>query len=127
MRSTPSPVVDRVWAPRALTEAELHAEAAAVYGPEVRNWAFVCPSCLTVATLADFTRLGADAGALGRECIGRYGAVGCRYAAYGLVKGPWELERPGVAGDGCGQVVNVFPLATVLEGASGDGAVSRSG
>lgn len=93
---------------RKLTQAELVAEARDRFGDDPLNIAFECPSCGDVATIRDFPadkREGA-----GQECIGRsLGALkgpaatdggrgeaprGCDWAAYGLIRGPWEIVMP---------------------------------
>ena len=39
--------------PRTITLAQLHAEAAARYGPRQSGWAYQCPACGDVSTGAD--------------------------------------------------------------------------
>lgn len=88
---------------RKLTQAELGDLARSLFGDDVMTYAFKCPSCGDVATIADFVAAGAGEAA-GQECIGRVlGATkkpkptntrGCDWAAYGLFKGPWEIVLP---------------------------------
>lgn len=88
---------------RKLTQAELIAEATERFGPDHLAWAFQCPACGDVASFGDFKQAGADPGRCGQECIGRQlGATkkpptnerGCDWAAYGLLRGPWEIVVP---------------------------------
>lgn len=110
---------------RDLTQAELVAEATERFGEDARTWAFQCPHCDDVATATDFKEAGADPNRIGQECIGRHlGALsgdkptkdsgrslasrGCDWAAYGLFRGPWEVELPD------GRKVASFPLAEAV-------------
>lgn len=119
---------------RKLTQAELVAEAVALFGKDPLNWAFRCPSCGDVATGADFrealaenprTRNDGDPVAasdvVGQECIGRtlgalrkdikkYKGRGCDWVSYGLFAGPWTVELPS------GRSMYAFPLASAAEG-----------
>ncbi len=89
---------------RKLTQAELMAEAKALFGDDVKTYAFECPRCGDVASIGDFLDASLDAGRAGQECIGRQlGALvkgaptnkrGCDWAAYGLFHGPWEIVMP---------------------------------
>lgn len=86
---------------RRLTLDEYRAEATARFGPDIRRWAFLCPHCGDVATVADFIEAGADGRRAGQECIGRVlGALtgtasrGCDWAANGLFAGPWFVDVP---------------------------------
>ncbi|MFB4273068.1 VVA0879 family protein [Nonomuraea sp. GTA35] len=120
---------------RKLTLAEFRVEAAERFGDDTRNWAFTCPNCGDVATGQDFAdalakhpRPSASSARdvrfhdiLGQECIGRtlgalYGTAnddqgqgraerGCDWAAYGLIRGPWEVVSD------VGPVIWSFPLA----------------
>jgi hypothetical protein len=93
---------------RKLTQAELLAEAKERFGDDPLDFAFKCPRCGDVATIRDFPK---DKRAVaGQECIGRHlGALegeptndsgrsrakrGCDWAAYGLIRGPWEIVMP---------------------------------
>jgi hypothetical protein len=97
---------------RKLTQAELLAEARQRFGHDPMKFAFKCPSCGDVATLQDFKDAGAAPSRAGQECIGRLpGATrGCNWAAYGLIRGPWEVVIP-ADGDRPEQSVWGFPLA----------------
>lgn len=106
---------------RALTQAELVAEATARFGDDQMKWAFQCPTCDDVATPADFIAAGADPNRVGQECIGRslglldkrvpvkdgrsQGIRGCNWAAYGLFPGPWTITMPD------GRTISSFRLA----------------
>lgn len=97
---------------RKLTLSELHDEARQRFGDDPRQWAFRCPSCGDIATIAEFTAPGsAGSGMAGQECIGRHrnDGRGCQRVAYGLIAGPWEVVVPTATG---GQTsVWSFPLA----------------
>ncbi|MGW6502930.1 VVA0879 family protein [Nonomuraea angiospora] len=119
---------------RKLTQDELLAEAAQRFGKAPLTWAFTCPNCGDTATGADFDaalnnhpRTHPNGNhvryweILGQECIGRHlGALdgpptqdsgraraerGCDWAAYGLIRGPWEILLPD------GESIWCFPLA----------------
>lgn len=74
-----------------LTQEELVAECRRRFGDDPANWAFVCPNCGDVATLADHPG-GSDK--LGQECVGGGYPRGCDWTAYGLLGGPWTIEMP---------------------------------
>ncbi|MGC9540212.1 VVA0879 family protein [Streptomyces sp. UG1] len=116
---------------RKLTQAELVDEAIERFGDDPLKWAFQCPSCGDIATGQDFrdalkehprTNRNGEVIAsdvLGQECIGRtLGALegrktrGCNWAAYGLIRGPWEIALPD------GRSVYGFPLAPAPERAA---------
>lgn len=113
---------------RKMTQAELLELARERFGDDPMAYAFVCPSCHDVATLADFVAAGADPGRAGQECIGRsLGALdqprtgvkaalrGCDWTAYGLFRGPWEIVLP-AEGDKPERSAWSFPLAEVSTG-----------
>jgi hypothetical protein len=102
---------------RKLTRPELLTEMRTRFGDNSDRWAFLCPNCGDVATIADWRQALAehemldreqkritDAGQLiGQMCIGRaLGALkgpqeewkgrGCDWTAYGLFRGPWEIQ-----------------------------------
>lgn len=105
---------------RKLTQDELMAEARDRFGDDPMKWAFRCPSCGDIATPADFKDAGASPGMAGQECIGRHLGVlkkptptntrGCDWAAYGLIRGPWEVVLPAEGGKPERSVWG-FPLA----------------
>ncbi|WP_428957854.1 VVA0879 family protein [Streptomyces sp. cg35] len=107
---------------RKLTRPELIAEVRTRFGDDTDRWAFVCPSCVDVASIADWRtaleqnemqdRNGErilDPGRLiGEMCIGRalgclkgpqegWKGRGCDWLAGGLFRGPWEVQ---VSGEG---------------------------
>lgn len=111
---------------RKLTQAEFYGLLTERFGEDVTNWAFKCPACEDVATVADFrvaleanprTRDGKAVTAsdiIGQECIGRtLGALerdsinerGCDWVAFGLIRGPWEIVLPN------GNSMWCFPIA----------------
>lgn len=106
-----------------ITQEDLLAEAKLRFGDDPFAIAFRCPHCDDIATLADFRDLGADPGRAGQECIGRtsgalskkfapgeYKGRGCSWAAYGLLRGPWEIVIS-AAGDQPERSIWGFPLA----------------
>lgn len=79
------------------TVAEWIAEGTRIFGADMLQWRFVCPSCGHIQTAEEFRPYGAAAGATANsvtcECIGRYtgakdafvkGQQPCNYAGYGL-------------------------------------------
>jgi hypothetical protein len=88
---------------RKLTQQQLGELARERFGNDPKTYAFKCPSCGDVATIADFIEAGAP-DAAGQDCIGRhlgalsktakYAGRGCDWAAYGLFRGPWEIVMP---------------------------------
>lgn len=42
------------------------------FGPEIKNWKFVCPSCGHVAAAMDWRTVGAPDEAIAFSCIGRW-------------------------------------------------------
>jgi hypothetical protein len=121
--STSSQTTDQ-FAHRKLTQAELLAEARARFGNDPMVWGFQCPRCKDIAFGATFkealSRLPRErqdgmaviaSDLLGQECIGRTDPKrGCDWAAYGLIRGPWEIVLPD------GRSVWGFPLAPALKG-----------
>lgn len=96
---------------RELTLAEFRAEAEARFGRDPLSWAFMCPACNDIATVAQFSDALLPITWAGQECIGRFvTGRGCEYTAYGVVKGPWRIGMPD------GTHVYGFPLATPEEG-----------
>jgi hypothetical protein len=98
---------------RKLTQQQLATEARERFGDDQMSWAFQCPSCKDVATLADFRAAEVDPGRAGQECLGRHmTGRGCDWAAYGLFRGPWEIVVP-AEGDRPERSIWGFPLAPV--------------
>jgi len=107
---------------RKLTQAELLAELRERFGDNWTRWAFQCPNCSDIATgldisvaLTNYPRKGHDghevptSAVLGQECIGRIlprdEERGCDWAAFGLLRGPWEMALPDGKSAWC------FPIA----------------
>ncbi|MEV6297826.1 VVA0879 family protein [Actinoplanes sp. NPDC051861] len=101
-----------------ITQKDLLTEAKLRFGDDLFAIAFRCPHCDDVATIAEFRDLQVDPGRAGQECIGRHlGALdkkhapgeytgrGCNWAAYGLLRGPWEITLTE------GRSMWAFPLA----------------
>lgn len=125
-----------------MTHAEFLATLTERFGEDVTAWAFVCPTCGDVATVADFrAALEADprerdgkpttaSDHIGQVCIGRLtGALslpqkewdakvkagrarGCDWCAFGLFGGPLIVEMPD------GKEVASFHIATARESAT---------
>lgn len=103
------------------------------FGTDPMAWAFKCPGCGDVATGQDFRdALDADprhnrdgsattaSDVIGQQCIGRFLGVlstpatvwkgrGCDWVAFGLIRGPWAVDRPDSTRMYC------FPVAEVAE------------
>lgn len=111
-----------------MTSAEFLTELKARFGPNPRDWAFVCPACGDIATGGDFTKALKEhprernglpmvaSDILGQECLGRsLGALkgpsgkwkgrGCDWCAYGLIGGPLAVTMPD------GNVIRSFEIA----------------
>lgn len=87
--------------PQTMTAAEWYALGEKLFGSEV-NWRFTCPHCSNVMSLEkaralpaeQLARLRSGKWSIESECIGRYVAAGCNWAAYGLFSGPFFVTRP---------------------------------
>lgn len=107
-RGKPSSLMSDV---RTMTQQELVEEATRRFGADPMTFAFTCPICGDIATLADFDALGVEPGRAGQECIGRarrekgLDGRGCDFAAYGLIPAPWTITY------GQGKSFRAFPLA----------------
>lgn len=97
------------------TEAQWHARAEELFGPNLRRWVFKCPACANEMSIAraeaEFPGLRGRGWRPEAECIGRYidtpaalmildgkkSDRRCDWAAYGLLCGPWTvvIEREG--------------------------------
>lgn len=68
----------------------------ALFGPNVFEWKFKCPSCGNIQSPNDFRKFkekGATPETAAKDCIGRWEKdKGCDWAAYGLFRGPWIIE-----------------------------------
>ena len=80
-----------------MTHEEWTAEAVRRFGVDPMKWAFTCPSCNHVATVADWKAAGAGEGEVAFSCVGRHIEGGdaktfkrkggpCNYAGGGLFK-----------------------------------------
>lgn len=81
-----------------ITQDALVAMAQERFGDDPKTYAFQCPNCKDIASIADFVPAGAsaDLNPAGQECIGRTATGrGCDFAAYGLIPGPWRIVMPG--------------------------------
>lgn len=76
-----------------LTYEQWLAEGTRLFGPDTRDWQFICPSCGTVQTARDFYALGfiPHTGEVGRligfECIGRHNGWPGKIPDSGKIKG----------------------------------------
>lgn len=79
-----------------MTRDEWLAEGRRLFGDDVLQWWFVCPSCGHVASVQDWKDAGAPEGAVAFSCVGRYTGAGgektfakkggpCDYAGGGLI------------------------------------------
>lgn len=57
---------------RTLTKEAFFDEVVTRHGPFKDNWAFTCPNCGGIQTVADFKNIDVDPNAVTRACIGRY-------------------------------------------------------
>lgn len=55
-----------------LTTHEWNEEGERLFGADRGEWKFVCPYCLTVASIADYRGLNANPKQIGRQCIGTF-------------------------------------------------------
>ncbi|MGW7100305.1 VVA0879 family protein [Streptomyces sp. NPDC054838] len=102
-----------------LAHRDLLAETRRRFGDATDRWAFQCPNCADVASIADWRQALTDhptmrrgervdnpGELIGQECLGRIlGALdgpqnewegrGCDWTAYGLFRGPWEIVMDG--------------------------------
>lgn len=76
---------------KTMTRAEWLEEGEKRFGPDVRKWLFVCPSCGTAQSAEDFYAAGFERGKgevnkyLGFSCIGRFSKdKGCDWTLGGL-------------------------------------------
>ncbi|MFD7835510.1 VVA0879 family protein [Streptomyces sp. NPDC059761] len=107
---------------RKLTHAGLLEEVRRRFGDATDRWAFRCPNCDDVASIADWRqaltdhptfrhgeRIDNPGELIGQECLGQIlGALdgpqdewegrGCDWTAYGLFRGPWEVIMGGLDG-----------------------------
>jgi hypothetical protein len=65
---------------------EWQQEAIKRFGDDPKNWAFVCPACGKITTIAEMEAAGGDRNDAAQECIGRHNnkATGCDWCSYGL-------------------------------------------
>ena len=105
---------------RKLTQDELLTELHERCGTDPMQWAFICPNCETITTSQEMANalkaypqqnrsgnpvIASDV--IGQECIGRIDPdQGCNWAAFGLFRGPWEIELPN------GDSMWCFPIAS---------------
>lgn len=77
------------------TLEEWQAEAARRFGTNSRHWKFVCPSCGHVASVADWSAVGASESEVAFSCVGRHlpnakelgqKSGPCNYAGGGLFR-----------------------------------------
>jgi hypothetical protein len=82
---------------RRISHADWIKEAEAKFGGDAHKWAFKCPSCGHVATIAQYKAAGANESQVGFNCIGRHAGgedvveifqpdkgQGCNYTQGGL-------------------------------------------
>ena len=54
-----------------MTEKEWREKGTRLYGEDVKNWKFKCPSCGYIASVNEWKDAGDDGGQSGFSCIGR--------------------------------------------------------
>jgi len=80
-----------------MTDAEWREKGAALFGPDLMEWRFVCPACGHVQCAQDYKDAGAPSGAVATSCVGRWlpgsrkafggdGPGPCNYAGFGLFR-----------------------------------------
>lgn len=79
---------------RTTTHHEWLAEGARLFGDDRTKWRFVCPCCGHVATPADYKAAGAEPGAIGFSCIGRW--TGAKREAFAPGEGPCNYAGGGL-------------------------------
>lgn len=83
-----------------ITRAKWEAMGHELYGDNKQAWRFECPMCHNVQSVERAKREWPELEGMGwqpwAECIGRYleGRGGCDWAAYGLFRGPLEIDAP---------------------------------
>lgn len=70
-----------------------------LYGEDKHKWRFQCPMCGLVQSIELAKQLWPELKGKGwqpwSECVGRYlEGTGCDWAAYGLFRGPLEINHP---------------------------------
>lgn len=80
----------------AMTHNEWYAKGEQLFGADIMQWKFICPSCGHTASVQDWKDAGAPEGAVAFSCIGRYlpecneafakGDGPCNYAGGGLIR-----------------------------------------
>lgn len=78
------------------TNTEWMKEGERLFGKDMMQWRFICPSCGRIITVQEYKNAGAPTGAVAFSCIGRYDGhdnvdafgregKGCNYAGGGLI------------------------------------------
>lgn len=95
------------------TEKEWLAEGSERFGPDRRDWIFVCPKCETEQSAHDFVNNGVpkkdlQRGYVGFSCVGRFikGKIGCDWTLGGL----FQIHKACVITES-GETVPVFEFA----------------
>ncbi len=80
---------------RTLTLQEWQSEGTKLFGPDMMDWMFVCPSCSHICKASQWKDVGAPEGAVAFSCVGRWMATSneafakgpgpCNYAGGGLI------------------------------------------
>lgn len=80
-----------------MTHQEWLEKGEQLFGADIMQWRFACPSCGHVASVQDWKDAGAPEGAVAFSCVGRYlpkcneafggkGSGPCNYAGGGLIR-----------------------------------------
>lgn len=80
-----------------MTHTEWFTEGERLFGTDIMQWRFVCPSCGHVASVQDWKDAGAPEGAVAFSCIGRY-LPQCNEAFNGPGTGPCNYTGGGLFG-----------------------------
>lgn len=87
-----------------MTREEWAAKGRELFGDDIRQWRFICPSCGHIASVIDYRIAGAPEGAIAYSCIGRWTGAKkeaftakdggpCNYTGGGLVGiNPVEID-----------------------------------
>lgn len=82
---------------RTVTLEEYLTEAEKLFGPDKKQWKFICPGCGHIASVHDYENAGAPEGAIGFSCIGRF-LNHCRDWLSGSGPGPCNYTQGGLFG-----------------------------
>lgn len=79
-----------------MTHEEWYAEGKRLFGEDVMQWRFVCPSCGHIASVQDWKDAGAPEGAVAFSCVGRW--MGSEKEIFDKSGGPCNYAGGGLFG-----------------------------